>query len=182
MRRHATTALLLTFAALVGCGKATEAVTEKAIERSIEQSMAKEGSKAKVDLSGGGIKVSATDANGQVSTTELGNAKVGEADIGLPFYPGAKQDAQSTSRMEDAERKMVTTKLDSSDSVEKVAAFYRDKLKAQSTGKSMMDNSNADSVVLMLNDSKGDNGVSVQIEKRDNGTEIMLMSTSAKTK
>jgi hypothetical protein len=171
---------------LTACGKATEAVAEKAaqtaMEKAIEQGLAKDGTTAKVDMSSGGVKISATDDKGQVSTTEIGNAKVGEADIGLPFYPGAKQDAQSSSRMEDATRTITTTKLESGDSLEKVATFYRDKLKAQSDGKSMMDSSSADSVSLILSDSKSDNGTTVQIEKRDNGTEIMLMTSSTKPK
>lgn len=179
-------ALLCGAVVLTACGKATEAVAEKAaqtaMEKAIEHGMAKDGTKAKVDMSSGGVRISATDDKGQVTTTEIGNAKVGEADIGLPFYPGAKQDAQSSSRMEDATRTMATTKLESSDSVDKVATFYRDKLKAQSAGKSMMDNSSADSVSLMLSDSKSDSGTTVHIEKRDNGTEIMLMNSSAKAK
>jgi hypothetical protein len=177
-----TCALLLASAALTGCGKASEAAAEKAaqtaIEKSIEQGMAKDGTKAKVDLTSGGMKISATDDKGQVSTTEIGSAKVGEADIGLPFYPGAKQDAKGTSRMESADSKMVMTKLDSTDSVEKVAAFYRDKLKPQAAGKTFMDNSSPDNATLTLGDDKGDNGVTVHIEKRDSGTEIMLMNAS----
>ena len=175
-------ALLLAGTALAGCGKASEAAAEKAaqttIEKSIEQSMTKDGAKAKVDLSNGGMKISATDDKGQVSTTELGSAKVSEADIGLPFYPGAKQEATGSSRMESADSKMVMTKLDSTDPVDKVATFYRDKLKAQSAGKNFMDNSTPDAVSLMLGDGQGDNGVTVHIEKRDSGTEIMLMNAS----
>jgi hypothetical protein len=178
MIRPATQALLLAIAALAGCGKAVDATAEKAIEKSIEQSMAKDGTKAKVDLSGGGVKISATDEKGQTTTTEIGGAKVSEADLGLPFYPGAKQDPQGSSRSESADGKMVMTKLGSADPVDKVAAFYRDKLKAQSAGKQLIDNAGPDGVTLMLNDDKTDHTLSVLIEKHESGAEIMLMNVT----
>ena len=64
--------------ALAGCGKAQEKMIESAIE--------KDGGKAKVDLSGGGMKITTTDASGKSVQVEMGAAKVSEADVGVAFY------------------------------------------------------------------------------------------------
>ena len=76
--------------ALAACGKVQEKASEKVAEKMIESAMQKDGSKSKVDLSSGGVKVSTTDASGKTSQMEMGTAKVGEADVGVAFYPGTK--------------------------------------------------------------------------------------------
>ena len=92
MRRH-WFALAIAFAlALAGCGKAQEKasdkVAEKMAEKAIESAMSKDGTQAKVNLSDGGMKVATTDASGKTTQLEVGNAKVSEAELGVPFYPG----------------------------------------------------------------------------------------------
>ena len=71
---------------LVACGK----VTESAPEKVIESKLSKDGTQAKVDLSGGGLKMTSTDASGKTTQIDVGMAKVSEAGIGLSFYPGTQ--------------------------------------------------------------------------------------------
>jgi hypothetical protein len=71
---------------LGACGK----VQETAAEKAIESSMARDGTQAKVNMSEGGMKVTATDASGKTSPMEIGKAQVSESDLGVPFYPGSK--------------------------------------------------------------------------------------------
>ena len=90
MTRLAPPLVALLALAISGCGKVQEKASEKMVEKAIESSMAKDGSTAKVDLSQGGMKMSTTDASGKTTQMEMGNAKISEADLGLPFYPGSK--------------------------------------------------------------------------------------------
>ena len=76
--------------ALAACGKVQEAASEKAAEKMIESAIEKDGSKAKVDISGDSTKITTTDASGKSSQFEMGAAKVSEAEVGVPFYPGAE--------------------------------------------------------------------------------------------
>ena len=117
---------------LAGCGKAQDKAGEKALEKTIESSMSKDGTQAKVDLSGGGMKVTTTDASGKTSQVEIGNAQISEADLGLPFYPGAKPIEGGAMRNVSGSTVLMQLSLHSDDAHDQVAAFYRDKLKALS--------------------------------------------------
>jgi len=165
--------------ALVACGKATESATEKAIESQI----AKDGGKAKVDLSGGGVKVTTTDASGKTTQMEMGTAKVSEADIGLPFYPGTQPNAGEATKVSSPDGTMVTVLLHSEDAPDKVAGFYRDKLKAQAQGKQFTETSGEGSHMLMLADDKNKQITQVMVAKGEaKGSDIQISASSGTAK
>jgi hypothetical protein len=169
-------------AMLTGCGKATEMAKEKAgqkvVEQIIESAADKDGSTAKVDLSGGSAKVTTTDASGKVMQMEIGGAKVTEADLGLPIYPGATPIEGKATKMNSSDSNMASLELQTSDAPEKVAAFYRERLKAKAEGHQMMDmNSGDGNISLMLNDSVKKESFQVSLRKRDAGTEVTMISS-----
>ena len=168
---------LVLIAALAACGKAQEKVAEKATERMIESQLAKDGTKAKVDLSSGGTKITTTDASGKTSQMEMGGAKVSEADVGTPFYPGAQPDAAGSTRISTPDGSAVTVLLHSADAPDKVAAFYRERLKAQSEGRQFMDmNSGDGNTMLMLADDKAKSTIQVHVAKADKGSDIQIVA------
>jgi hypothetical protein len=165
--------------ALVACGKVAETATEKAIESQI----AKDGGKAKVALSDGGVKISSTDASGKTTQMEMGTAKVSEADIGLSFYPGTQPAAGGATRISTPEATMFTVTLHSDDAPDKVASFYRDKLKGQSEGKQYSETSGNGSHMLMLADDKQKHVTQVMVAKSDpKGSDIQIMANRGQAK
>jgi hypothetical protein len=166
--------LAVTSAAFVACSKAPEKVAEKAIESAIS----KDGTKAKVELSTGSTKITTTDASGKTSQMEIGAAKVGESDLGVPFYPGAKMGDGASSRVSTPEGTMYTVMLQTPDPTDKVAAFYRDRLKGMAAGKQMMDMSGADGTAnLMLADDKTKAMIQVHVMKGEKGTDVQIVAS-----
>jgi hypothetical protein len=179
MTRTATLVLAATAAlALAGCQKAQE----KAAERAIESSMAKDGTQAKVNLSENSMKVTTTDASGKSSQMEIGKAQVTEADLGVPFYPGSKPTEGGAMRMATNEGSTVQIGLHSEDAPDKVAAFYRDKLKTMAAGKQMMDMSSNEGATLALADDKSKNVIQVHIAKVDKGSDIVINASRSGAK
>lgn len=171
--------VVTTVLALGACGKASETAAEKMIE----SQMAKDGTQAKVDMSGGGMKITTTDAAGKVSQMEMGTAKVSEADVGLPFYPGTQPREGEMTKVSTPEGSMVTVTLHSDDTPDKVAGYYRDKLKAQAAGRQFTEMSAGDAHTLMLADEKSKQLTQVTVAKGDSkGSDIQIMAhrTSAK--
>jgi hypothetical protein len=165
--------------ALAACGKASETAAEKVIEAQ----MAKDGTKAKVDLSGGGLKMSSTDASGKTTQMEMGNAKVSEADIGLSFYPGTQPTAGGATRISTADATMYTVVLHSDDAPDKVAAYYRDKLKGQAEGKQYTETSGDGSHMLMLADDKQKHLTQVMVGKAEpKGSDIQIIANRGTAK
>ena len=73
----------------------------------------------------------------KTTPTPVQTATVTEADLGVPFYPGAKLDGGAVSSGPDgssASANLVTT-----DPPEKVLAFYRERLKALAAGRELAD-------------------------------------------
>jgi hypothetical protein len=164
---------LLSVALLAACGKASETAAEKMIEAQI----AKEGGKAQVDLSGGAVNITTTDASGKTSQMEMGAAKVSEADIGVPFYPGTQPKEGATTRVSTPDGSMVTVTLHSDDAPDKVASFYRDRLKAQSQGKQFTDTAADTSHMLTLADDKANHYTQVTVAKGESqGSDIQIMA------
>jgi hypothetical protein len=168
--------------ALGACGKVQEAAGEKATEKMIESALSKEGTQAKVNLSEGGMKVSTTDASGKSTQMELGATKITEADIGVPFYPGAKQSEGAAMRMATSDSVSLQMGLHSDDAFDKVAAFYRDKLKAMAEGKHLTDMAGSDGASLSLIDDKTKTSLQVHVSKADKGSDIAILSIRDKTK
>lgn len=164
---------LLVAIALVACGKASETATEKMIESQIS----KDGTQAKVDMASGGMKITTTDASGKVSQMEMGTAKVTEADVGLPFYPGTAPKEGGMMKINSSEGSMVTVTLHSDDAPDKVAGYYRDKLKAGSDGKQFTDMNTGGTHMLMLGDEKTKQFTQVTVTKNEaKGTDIQIMA------
>jgi hypothetical protein len=163
--------------ALVACGKVQEKAAEKAAEKMIESSISKDGTQAKVNLSEGGMKVTTTDAAGKTTQMEMGSAKISEAELGLPFYPGASPAEGSGMRMVNGASSTLQMGLHSDDAPDKVAAFYRDKLKAMSAGKQLMDMSSNEGASLSLVDDKAKSVIQVHVSKADKGSDIAIVSS-----
>jgi hypothetical protein len=165
--------------ALTACGKVQEKAAEKAAEKAIESSMAKDGASAKVDLSQGAMKVTTTDASGQTTQMEMGGAKITEADLGIPFYPGSQPVEGGAMRMASADATALRMSLHSDDAPDKVAAFYRDKLKAMSQGKQLVDMSTPDGASISLMDEQNKHAIQVMVGKEDAGSSILISSTKS---
>lgn len=177
MRHVAVSVGIVLAFALSACGKVQEKAAEKVAEKAIESSLSKDGTQAKVNLSEGGVKVSTTDATGKSTQMEMGNAKISEADLGLPFYPGAKPTEGSSMRIVSGANSSMQLGLHSDDAHDKVAAFYRDKLKAMSDGKQFVDMSHNDGASLSLLDDKAKSTLAVHVSKADKGTDIAITTT-----
>jgi hypothetical protein len=164
---------------LAACGKASE----KAAEKMIESQMSKDGTAAKVDLSGGTAKITTTDASGKTSQMEFGSAQVSEADLGVPFYPGTKPAEGGMSKVATPDGTAYTVSLHSDDQSDKVAAFYREKLKAQSQGRQFIDMSSGDGgAMLMLADDATKSTVQVHVGKAESGSDIQISVSRAAAK
>lgn len=159
--------------ALAACGKVSETAAEKMIESQIN----KDGGQASVDLNDGGMRISSVDASGKTSHVEMGTAKISEADLGLPFYPGTQPREGETTRMTTPEGSMVTVILHSDDAPDKVAAFYRDKLKMQAQGKQFTDMRSDDTHAMTLTDDGRKQVTQVTVAKNDDkGSDIQIMA------
>ena len=176
-------ALVTTTALVAGCGRAQEKASEAAMEKAIEAEMAKSGGgQAKVDLSAGRIKMTTTDASGKSTQMEMGSAKVTEAELGLPFYPGAKQVDGGATRISTGDGSTMSVGLHSADSADKVAGFYRDQLKAKAAGKQFMDMSGGDgNATLMLADEKDKSSLQVSVMKAESGSDIQIVANRRRT-
>lgn len=183
MNRSGVPLTILAFALALGaCGKVQEKSAEKVVEKAIESSLSKDGTQAKVNMSEGGMKVTTTDASGKTTQMEMGNAKISEADLGLPFYPGAKPTEGSSMRIVNGPSTSMQLGLHSDDPHDKVAAYYRDKLKAMSEGKQLMDMSHNDGASLSLIDEKAKSTLQVHVNKAEKGSDIAITASREGTK
>lgn len=163
-----------------GCGKATEMAAEKAAEKAIESQLEKDGQKAKVDLSGSTATVNVTDASGRSSQLQIGGAKVTEADLGVPLYPGATAAEHGSTKASTPDGTMAMVQLESRDPADRVAAFYREQLKSRAQGKTFADMAGGDgSTTLVLGDEAGKQGIQIQVSKTEGGSSIVITSTRA---
>jgi len=177
MDRIVVATVSLTFACALGaCGKVQEKAAEKAAEKAIEASLSKDGTQAKVNLSEGSMKVATTDASGKTTQVEMGSAQISESELGVPFYPGAKQNDGAALRVASGNSVSLQVGLHSDDAPDKVAAFYRDKLKAMAEGKQLMDMSGNDGSSISLIDDKTKSTLQVHVSKADKGSEIAITS------
>jgi len=182
MNRHVASFAVVIAVSLAACGKAQEKTAEKVAEKAIESSLSKDGTQAKVNLSDGGMKVTTTDASGKSTQMEMGSAKISEAELGLPFYPGAKPMEGAAMRVVSGNDTSLRVGLHSDDAPDKVAAFYRDKLKAMSEGKQLMDMSQNDGASLTLIDQKDNSSLQVHVMKAETGSDIAISANRQGTK
>jgi hypothetical protein len=126
----------------------------------------------------GGMKITTTDASGKATQMEMGSAQVSEAELGVPFYPGTKPKEGGSMRMVSGAQHHLQVALHSEDTPDKVLAFYRDKLKAMSDGKQMMDMSAGEGAMLTVIDDKTKSAIQVHVGKGDpKGSDISIIST-----
>jgi hypothetical protein len=184
IRSAAACAVLALVAGLAGCQKASEAVTEKAMEKSIEAQMKKDGAtEAKVDLSSGTVKSVSVDKDGKKQEFEVGNASaVTEADIGLPFYPGAKIDSSHVMKVAKDGEVAAMMPLETTDSPDKVVAFYRERLQAMSAGHQFMDMAQGDGnhTLMLVNDAKSEVMQVLVTAGKDGAPSTVLLNTTRK--
>lgn len=186
--------------ALTACDKAVEKLSEKAIEKAIEAQMSKDGKTANVtigkdslqtkvtDANGNvtnvsigsdGIKSTSTDASGKVSTTEIGGATVTEADVGVPFYPGAIMKDGKGTKMVTPDGTMISVDLESKEEIEKVAEYYRGKFKGMAKGRTLNEMSQAgESTMLVLADEKSKEYISLNVSKNTGDSNLTAIHIS----
>lgn len=173
-------ALLLLPAA---CGKVEEKASEKMAEAVIESAIKKGGaSDAKVDLSSGGVKTTVTDKDGKQQTFELNNAKISEADVGLPFYPGTKPADGAATRITDENGTALTLSLTTKDSLDKVVAFYAPQIKKAAVGKQLVESSDDGEHLWIIPPAEGKQygGMTVQVRRSGDTTEVQIIASQAK--
>jgi len=161
---------LAVIASLAACSKAPE----KAAERMIESAIEKGGSKAKVDISEKSFKITTTDASGKTTQMEMSGATVTEAALGVPFYPGAKPGDGEASKISGPNGSADMIVLHSADPTEKIVAFYRDRLKAQSEGKQLMEMTSAEGGMLSLIGEKTKSSTQIHVAKGEKGTDVQI--------
>ena len=133
--RIALVALLsVTALASTGCKRLAEKAEEKAIERAEEKALEKNGGGQVSINNGGGSMTITTDAG----TVQLGNGAHIPDDFPkeVPVYPGAKPTASIKSSQ--GTKPVWTVTLETTDSKDKVAAYYKANLSGF-TQKSAMD-------------------------------------------
>ena len=150
---------------------------QKAAEKTIEAQMKAGGAQdAKVDLATGSVKATTVDKDGKTQTFEMGSASaITEADIGLPFYPGAKVSRESGMKVTTNDVSSAMVPLETTDPVDKVADFYRTKLKAMASGKQMMDMNQGDGHLLMLSDEAAGETFQVVVSAGKDGNPSTVM-------
>lgn len=175
--RMSAVALALSALSLAGCGKVSEVASEKAVEKMMEAQINEKGSNAKVDLSKGGMTAEGTDENGKAFKMEMGSAKISEADLKIPFYPGAKPSENSGTRIKNGGGEMMSIELRSTDAAKTVSTWYRDKLKSTaSEGKTVIDQAGEDNgMSLMIGDSKAGETTTVSVTPDGDGSKITLI-------
>lgn len=170
---------LAALALLPGCGKVTEIATQKATEKMIEASINKDGSNAQVKLGDGGATVQGTDEKGNAFKMEMGSAKLSEADLDMPFYPGAKPTENGGTRIVNGDGAMLSQELSSTDAPAKVAAWYREQLKPRMAGNTVIDQAQDQGMTLSILPAKDGNfSLTVNVSGDDQGSKIALMHSS----
>jgi hypothetical protein len=167
--------------AVGACGKAQEQAEQKAAEKlaeTVAQSAIKANGAqdAKVKIEDSGFKMEVTNADGSKTSMSAGNAVVTSADLGVDIYPGATPSEQGSSKLQNGQDLTLTAAFISTDTPEKVAAFYREKFKALSNGKTHVDIKTAEGAQLSMSDPDGNNTLGVTIAPHEKGTEMVLYS------
>jgi hypothetical protein len=170
---------VLIAAAVAGCGRSktvktadgTATVTEKGDTTTI--TFEGEGGEGTFQMEGDEGSARITTDEG---TFEFGSeVQVSEKELGIPFYPGAKavHTGQMTQTGED-QGEFIQVYLTTPDSVDKVKAFYQEKLPG---AKTPMEMTTGDSRMVQMVVEEGDTMKSVVItrDKDDEETQIGLM-------
>ncbi|MBI4559560.1 MAG: hypothetical protein HY706_18390 [Candidatus Hydrogenedentes bacterium] len=157
---------------IFGCGqKASEVVGEKVAEKAIEAGAAKEGVKAKVDISGDSVAI---------QTTE-GSVTIGEkAEIpedfpkDIPLYPGQTLVMVSSA----AENQTFTVQAKTGDATEKVADHYKKEAPANGWIEETSVTQSGEQPMQLLVYKKDSRTLNVTVTKDTEGTMISLAATA----
>ena len=125
-----STLMMATLAILIaGCGKAPEPPKPAAATPP--------NSPAPVAQATGGAQSPSANATCKTSPTAEQNLPATEADLGVSFYPGARQGL--VTRGTGPTGSVSSAELETTDPPEKVLAFYREQLKAKAAGRDVTD-------------------------------------------
>ena len=165
--------------ALAGCGGSlSEKVAETVVEKGIESALSTDGQKANVDIGKDGDSFSMT-IQGEDGGMQLaaGTKASIPADFpkDVPLYPGLEIIMVQTMGTEGAHMIMGS----SSDSMEKVAAFYKKETAAQGWTEQMSMNQPGDTPMQMLTYEKDGRMISVTILFEENQTKINLTTADS---
>jgi hypothetical protein len=162
-----------------------EKVAETLVEKGVENALAKDGAKnVKVDLGKGSGSLSMTDKDGnQVSMAGGAGVQLAESDFGIPFYPGAKVDNTKSLKSTSGRSYQFSITLNSTDKLDAIANFYRDKLKAAAAGRRFTEMADGDKGLKLVVSDNGNNMLMVGIEAPEDGAaEIQLVAVGQKAK
>jgi hypothetical protein len=188
--------VLTALAQLQGCDKAPDAQADAAASAASAASAAAMSAQA---ASGGVVITSAepesltANASSAPVVGEGGNAvavvrevkgglKVGGQGPVVEFYPGAVEDVARGNKQPIPGGNMVVALLNTRDPIEKVAAYYRQQLKANWPAKGITEQANGDNAVIMSASSlEGDKTVMISVahsEDDGKGTAISILTAT----
>lgn len=109
---------------------------------------------------------------------DLGDAKLGEAELGVPLYPGAKPVQGGATMISAGGVSTASVNLHSADSADKIAAYYRQQLKARAGGKQFSDGvDGGGNPSLGLVDTVARSSIEVAVLKAEAGSMIQIVSS-----
>ena len=176
MRAYIWVAGAILLIAVVGCGKKDVVVTDTEGNKVTvtpgagdNNKVTVEGKDGKATVTGNGKDATMTMEGPKGSVTTGGGVEVSEAELGLPYYPGAEKG--NSTRSDTADGAMYTVTLNTTDAVDKVAAFYKGKMAGAESVQT--DTGGKPMVMLMKKDGKDERNVHIQ--KADGKTMIIVV-------
>lgn len=149
--------------------KVSEEVAEKAIEKSIE---ADGGGDASVDMSNGQVNIT-TDQGAVNITANGGGSLPSDFPADVPLYPGAKITGTMSSSGPDGAG--VVVNFETTDSADKIAAFYKEKLGGSFKTAAEMNMGGQLTLAFVSADEK--RTVSVSANPTGSGSAVMLIAS-----
>jgi hypothetical protein len=166
-------------AALAGCEPAPtpQAAAANAAQQAAEALKAQGARDAAVQIQPDSFRAQLTQADGRQATVTVGVGTVSPADHGLPWYPGAQPDPARSSKVSAAEGQVATVVLTTADPLERVAAFYRERLGAFSPGAAREGRSPEGATTFVVADDAATAATQVWLTRTATGSEITVLTT-----
>ena len=109
---------------------------------------------------------------------DLGSAKLDEAQLGLPFYPGARPLEGGSTFISSGDVSTASVNLHSADGSDKIAAYYREQMKSRAAGKQFTDTvDGSGNPALALIDTRAKSSIEVAVLKAEAGSTIQIVSS-----
>jgi hypothetical protein len=153
--------------AISGCGKSPESAKPAAAAPAAQQAP------STLPAQAGGIALAGSQC--KTSPTPVISATVTEAEVGVPFYPGAKLGNTTNSTGPDGT--IVAVQQETTDPPEKVLAFYRARLTAVAAGRELVGGGPPDSngnSLLELGEGPGAPGIQILTTGSSQGTTFSI--------